>query len=115
MFNSIPVPSYAIALMAMGGTLALSMSYFAFKDSRLEERRHLRKSKAGCSVDEQINQDLAIWLSVNFREMGTEIVSRILMDFLMGFGAIVIGTGHSWPSAVRTLKSFMPAISCLDT
>ena len=101
-FNSIPVPPYAIALMAMGGTLALSISYFAFKDSRLgwsnllllrEERRHLRKSKASCSVDEQINQDLDTRLSVNFREIGTEIVSRILMDILMGFGAILIGIG----------------------
>ena len=101
-YNFIPVPPYAIALIAMGGTLALSMSYFAFIDSRLvwsnllllrEERRHLRKSKAGCSVNEQINQDLDTRLSVNFREMRTEIVNRILMDLFMGFSAIVIGIG----------------------
>ncbi|OJZ88685.1 hypothetical protein ASPFODRAFT_129794 [Aspergillus luchuensis CBS 106.47] len=32
-------------------------------------------------------------LSVNFRELGTEIVDRILMDALMGFGALLVGTG----------------------
>ncbi|OCL11924.1 hypothetical protein AOQ84DRAFT_286233 [Glonium stellatum] len=101
-FNDVPVPPYAVALMVLGGILALSLSCFAFQDFRLgcsnmlllrEERQRLRKSKAVCSVDEHINKDLDTRLSVNFREMGTEIISRILMDTFMGFGAIVIGIG----------------------
>ena len=34
-WNTVPVPPYAIALMAVGGTLALCMTYFAYRDARL--------------------------------------------------------------------------------
>ncbi|CAM6097644.1 unnamed protein product [Calypogeia fissa] len=34
-WNQIPVPTYAVVLMATGGTLALAISYFAFKDAIL--------------------------------------------------------------------------------
>jgi len=40
-WNEIPVPSYAVALMAVGGTLALSISLFAFKDAELSQRNIL--------------------------------------------------------------------------
>jgi len=32
-------------------------------------------------------------LAVNFREIGTELVDRVGMDILMGFGAVIVGTG----------------------
>jgi len=53
-WNQVPVPHYAVALMALSGTLALSVSYFALKDAQLswrnllflhEERRYLRTQK----------------------------------------------------------------------
>ncbi|OXV10463.1 hypothetical protein Egran_01774 [Elaphomyces granulatus] len=98
-WNDVPVPKYAMALMAIGGALAISLSYYAFKDAQLSwrnlnllraERHRLRTEniedgKVAVNVDGQLN--------VNFREMGTEIVDRIGMEILMGFGAIAVGIG----------------------
>lgn len=101
-WNEIPVPTYAIVLMVIGGSLALSLSYFAFKDARLslcnllllrEERHVLRKQKTRHVEDGPGAQDLDTLLSVSFREFGTELISRFGMDALMGFGSVVIGVG----------------------
>jgi len=101
-WNEIPVPHFAIPLMAIGGTLALSISYFAFYDARLswrnilllgEERRYLRMRRAYHIQDRQIVRTLDSLLDVNFRETGTELVDRIGMDIFMGFGAIMVGIG----------------------
>jgi hypothetical protein len=101
-WNQIPVPVFAVILMAIGGTLALALSYYAFKDARLswqnvllllDERRNLRKQKAYHSQDRKVVRDLDCRLDVNFRETGTELVDRIGMDALMGFGAVVVGIG----------------------
>jgi hypothetical protein len=101
-WNEIPVPHFAAALMAVGGTLALAISFFAFKDARLsrcnilllrEERRYLRRQRADYIQDTQIVHYLDSRLDVNFREMGTELVDRIGMDIVMGFGAVLVGIG----------------------
>ena len=101
-WNEIPVSHFAAALMAVGGTLALAISLFAFKDARLsrcnilllrEERRYLRKQRADYMQDTQIVHYLDSRLDVNFREMGTELVDRIGMDIVMGFGAVLVGIG----------------------
>lgn len=101
-WNEIPVPTYAVALMVVGGTLALSLSYFAFKDAQLtwcnllnlrEERHDLRRQRTLRAEDGQMIRDLDARLNVNFREMGTELINRFGMDVLMGFGAIIIGIG----------------------
>lgn len=101
-WNQIPVPSYAIALMAIGGTLALAISYFAINDARMSwrntcllrnERRYLQTQKASYSQDRQVARDLDCRLDVNFRETGTELVDRIGMDTVMGFGATMVGVG----------------------
>ncbi|KAN0086943.1 hypothetical protein V8E54_000631 [Elaphomyces granulatus] len=99
-WNEVPVPKYAMALMAIGGALAIGLSYYALKDAQLSwrnlnllraERHRLRTEnieedgKVAVNVDGQLN--------VNFREMGTEIVDRIGMEILMGFGAIAVGIG----------------------
>src|SRR5690348_13388435 len=34
-WNQVPAPKYAIALMAVGGAMALFMTYFAYRDARL--------------------------------------------------------------------------------
>jgi hypothetical protein len=95
-WNQVPAPTYAIALMALGGTLALGVCYFAFNDARLslrnvrrlrEERCYLRKQKMQYTHDRQIVHSLDALLDVNFRETGTELVDHIGMDILMGFGA----------------------------
>ncbi|KAF8846613.1 hypothetical protein BDZ45DRAFT_682418 [Acephala macrosclerotiorum] len=101
-WNEVPVPHFAAVLMALGATLALSISYFAFKDATLsrrnihvlrEERRYLRTQKADHVQDVPIARDVQSQLDVNFREMGTELVDRIGMDIVMGFGAICVGIG----------------------
>jgi hypothetical protein len=101
-WNEIPVPGFAAALMAAGGTLALGISLFAFSDARLsrrnilllrEERCYLRTQKADHVQQTPIARDVQSQLDVNFREMGTELVDRMGMDVVMGFGAIVVGIG----------------------
>ena len=101
-WNEVPVPHFAAVLMALGATLALSISYFAFKDAGLsrrnihvlrEERRYLRTQKADHVQDVPIARGVQSQLDVNFREMGTELVDRIGMDIVMGFGAICVGIG----------------------
>jgi hypothetical protein len=99
-WNNVPVPLFAAVLMAVGGTLALSISIFAFQDARLSwyniillrsERQYLLGRKA--EDPDQAGRDLDSQLDVNFREMGTELVDRVGMDIVMGFGAIMVGTG----------------------
>lgn len=101
-WNEIPVPTFAVVLMVFGGTLALSLSYFAFKDARLswenvrllrKERHDLRQQKTRHFEDGQITHGLDTRLDVNFRELGSELVGRLGMDVFMGFGAILIGIG----------------------
>ena len=100
--TEVPVPTYAVVLMAVGGPLALAIWFFAFKDARLswrnilllrEERRYLRKQRADYIQDTQIVHYLDSRLDVNFREMGTGLVDRIGMDTVMGFGAVMVGIG----------------------
>ncbi|KFY78016.1 hypothetical protein V499_02728 [Pseudogymnoascus sp. VKM F-103] len=101
-WNDIPVPHFVVALMAVGGTLALFLSYFAFKDAKLgwcnlvhlrEERRDLQRQKTHDLEDGQIIQGLDARLNVSFREIGTESISRVGLDVCMGVGGIIIGIG----------------------
>jgi hypothetical protein len=101
-WNEIPVLGFAAALMAIGGTLALGLSLFAFSDARLsrrnilllrEERRYLRTQRADHVQQTLIARDLQSQLDVNFREMGTELVDRMGMDIVMGIGAVLVGIG----------------------
>lgn len=91
-FNHVPVPIYAIVLMAIGATIALGMSLFAFHDLRcswkniklLREERILLKA---------INSDRLAELELNYRDLGTEIFDRAGVDIAMGFGAFLIAVG----------------------
>jgi hypothetical protein len=86
--------------VALGGTLALTISIFAFRDAQLsrqnirqlqEERHFLWTQKA--DLEAGISRDLDSQLDVNFRELGTEYVDRFIMDIFMGFGAVMVGIG----------------------
>ncbi|KAK5011852.1 hypothetical protein BJ546DRAFT_1071909 [Cryomyces antarcticus] len=101
-WNEVPVPHFAMALMAVGGTFTLIISCFAFKDVRLswrnvllllDERSHLRRQKVHYAQDKQSVRALDCHLDVNSREMGAELTDRIGMDILMGFGAVLVGIG----------------------
>ncbi|KAK9385153.1 hypothetical protein V1515DRAFT_617523 [Lipomyces mesembrius] len=98
-WNRIPVPIYAMVLMAIGGSVALSMTCFAVWDARLswrniqllrEERRYLYGKRADCNWSVQVLDSL---LEVNCWELGTEIIERISMDVLMGSGCVIVGIG----------------------
>ncbi|PWY88338.1 hypothetical protein BO70DRAFT_259291, partial [Aspergillus heteromorphus CBS 117.55] len=99
-WNDIPVPRYALILMAIGGPIALLMTLVAARDLHLswtnvqllrQERSHLQHL---LSTSTPTNTSLLkTRLGVNYRELGTEIVDRILMDLLMGLGALLVGTG----------------------
>lgn len=112
-----PPPKYVIILMAIGGTLALSVLYFVIWDAILswqnicglrEERKHLRQLRRDtqdcelhngpCSYGqsharESLVRAIDCFLNVNIRELGTEIVDRFGMDILMGSGAFIVGIG----------------------
>ena len=101
-WNSIPVPRFAAALMAVGATFALAISVLAFHDARLsyrnvvllrQERSHLRTQKANLVEDTQVARNIETQLAVNFREMGTELIDRVGMDIVMGFGSVLVGVG----------------------
>ncbi|PMD17049.1 hypothetical protein NA56DRAFT_579678 [Hyaloscypha hepaticicola] len=99
-WNEIPVPRFAMVLMALGGTLALAISIFAFKDAHLSrenirnlraERRFLHTQKADLGAE--VSREVHCQLDINFRELGTEYVDRLGMDIVMGFGSVMVGFG----------------------
>ncbi|KAJ9659179.1 hypothetical protein H2198_003321 [Neophaeococcomyces mojaviensis] len=103
-WNTIPVPTFALALMIVGGTIALLASITAFWDLRRslrnvrllrEERAYLqRELKIARSKGLRIREcHIVAWLKHNFRELGWELVDRSCMDALVGFAAILVGTG----------------------
>ena len=105
-WNDYPVPKYAIALMAIGGSFALFMVIWAVKDCILgwanvkglrAERRSLLARQARLrrgSVEDRAQSTMVdALLDVNFRELGTESVDRVGMDMCMGFGSLLVGVG----------------------
>ena len=101
-WNQVPAPKYALVLMALGGTLALGFVYFAVKDARLswqnikglrEEYRYLKEQKELHNKNVEMVHTLNTLLAINFRETGTEVIDRIGMDSVMGFGAFLVGVG----------------------
>ena len=112
-WNQIPVPRYAVVLMAIGGGMALLMSVFTLWDFQLGWRnvRLLRAERARLhqAIDEHAYNNNSIHqrekeaednnirlhsrLGVNFRELGTEVVDRLIMDALGGVSVLMIGTG----------------------
>ncbi|KAH8899069.1 hypothetical protein GQ53DRAFT_363974 [Thozetella sp. PMI_491] len=101
-WNEDPVPLFAKILMGLGGTLALSMIYFAVRDAILSwknivalrvERRFLKAQRARYTGDHQLMRTIDALLDCNLREVGCEYVNRLGMDCLMGFGALVVGVG----------------------
>ncbi|KAF7715477.1 Uncharacterized protein PECH_007094 [Penicillium ucsense] len=101
-WNQVPVPKFAAALMGVGATCALCMVFVAAQDFRLSlrnvkllraERVRLQDSLRKCQPQKDITKYLSSRLAVNTRELGTEIVDRIVMDVLMGFGSMLVGVG----------------------
>ena len=101
-WNEIPVPPQAVALMASGGAVALFILHYAYVDARLsyrntrlllQERRELRAQLRGTAPEDPAVRELQTYLNINFRELGTELIDRVGMDILLGFGALLVGIG----------------------
>ncbi|KAJ5594667.1 uncharacterized protein N7459_000875 [Penicillium hispanicum] len=101
-WNEIPVPTFAAVLMGIGGTLALGMVFVAIQDFRLswrnvkllrEERAQLQRLRQYHCKNPELTRLLDARLGVGFREIGTEVVDRIVMDLLMGAGSVLVGVG----------------------
>ncbi|KHN97440.1 uncharacterized protein MAM_04455 [Metarhizium album ARSEF 1941] len=101
-WNEIPVPVYAVVFMAVGGTVAGVLSIFAFRDARRaccnvrylrRQRRRLLEEKKLLAARCESTLETDVVLAINFRELGTELVTRWIMDLLMGFGAVLICAG----------------------
>ncbi|KAL4816822.1 hypothetical protein BDW67DRAFT_160933 [Aspergillus spinulosporus] len=94
-WNEIPVPRHAMILMAIGGPIALLVSLIAARDLYLSWRNVsllYSERKALQSIAFRNEKTSAI-LGVNARELGTEAIDRMLMDFFLGVGALLVGTG----------------------
>lgn len=91
-FNHVPVPIYAIVLMAIGATIALGMSLFAFHDLRRswENIQRLREER---TLLKAMDSDRSAELELNHRDLATEIFDRAGVDIAMGFGALLIAVG----------------------
>ncbi|KUI61885.1 hypothetical protein VP1G_09044 [Cytospora mali] len=101
-WNETPVPTYALIMMAIGGTMALGMIYFCIKDGRLsyqnlralkEERGYLKEQRKLHQDDSNMVRTIDCFLDMNTRESGTELIDRIGSDALLGFSALIVGIG----------------------
>ncbi|KAJ5771705.1 hypothetical protein N7520_002234 [Penicillium odoratum] len=101
-WNDIPVPTFAAVLMGIGGTFALCMVIVAIQDFRLswrnvrllrKERVHIQRLQQYHCKNPDLTRLLDARLGVGMREIGTEVVDRILMDLLMGLGSVLVGVG----------------------
>ncbi|KAJ5188928.1 hypothetical protein N7491_005250 [Penicillium cf. griseofulvum] len=101
-WNQIPVPRFAAVLMGIGGTLALGMVLVVIHDFRLSwinvkllraERNHLQRLRQRHDKNEELARLIDNRLGVGVREIGTEVIDRIVMDVLMGFGSLLVGVG----------------------
>ena len=101
-WNEIPVPLHAIILMAIGGTVAAMVSVAAFRDFRLarknvcflrQQRREQKAERARRLARDESTRSIDVYLAVTFRELGSEVITRLLVDLLLGFGGILISIG----------------------
>ncbi|KAL3471330.1 hypothetical protein BJX99DRAFT_29308 [Aspergillus californicus] len=94
-WNDIPVPRHAMILMAIGGPIALLVSLVAARDFYLSWKNVsiLRSERNALRSHPAPSQREICVLGVNFRELGTELIDRVLMDVLLGIGALLVGAG----------------------
>jgi hypothetical protein len=101
-WNVVPVAEFVVGLMAAGGSATLLMSLVAVRDAQLswsnvrllwDERKYLDRLKGQHARNRDLIRHLDRRRGVNLRELGSEVVDRIVMDVLMGGGGILVGIG----------------------
>lgn len=101
-WNVVPIPRFVVALMAVGGSLTLLTSLVAVRDFQLswsnmrllwEERKYLDQLRAQHARNKDLARYLDGRLGVNVREIGSELVDRVVMDGFLGAGGVIVGIG----------------------
>ncbi|KAL4795794.1 hypothetical protein BDV19DRAFT_388820 [Aspergillus venezuelensis] len=94
-WNEIPVPRHAMILMAIGGPIALLVSLVAARDFYLSRRNVvlLYSERQALKAISYPDEKTSAVLGVNYRELGTEVIDRMLVDLFLGIGALLVGTG----------------------
>nr|POF04855.1 hypothetical protein CFP56_75287 [Quercus suber] len=102
-WNSIPIPVFALVLMGLGGSIAILTVGFAVWDYQRSrrnitflqaERAWLDRQLAGLAdAKSDAKLMLQAWQYISFRELGWEAIDRVLMDVSMGVAGILVGTG----------------------
>ncbi|KAG9566184.1 hypothetical protein KCU71_g4712, partial [Aureobasidium melanogenum] len=91
-FNHVPVPVYAIVLMAIGATIALIMSSVALRDITCSWKNiTLLREERACL--KSVDGDKSVELEITHRDLGTEVFDRAGVDMAMGIGAFLIAVG----------------------
>ncbi|KAK4499011.1 hypothetical protein PRZ48_009523 [Zasmidium cellare] len=94
-WNNVPIPTYAMVLMGLGGSIALLAISIAIWDMircwrnitfLRHERCHLLQNP-----DKRLLEQA--WLSINTRELCWETIDRFLLDFFMGITGLFVGVG----------------------
>ncbi|CRG84267.1 hypothetical protein PISL3812_01570 [Talaromyces islandicus] len=101
-WNQSPLPRFVVALMAIGGSWTLLLSTFAlfdfrrsWKNTRIlrDERKYLHQLRSENDQQGHLARDIDRILGVNYRELTSEVVDRVAMDFLLGFAGLLVGIG----------------------
>ena len=104
-WNAIPPPTISRTFMGLGATGALIILIFASFDIPLawrntsilrEERRRLiqlQKDPEDAASNRMEAADVQTYLDLNHRELGNEVIDRICMGLLLGFGGLTVGIG----------------------
>ncbi|KAK5449576.1 hypothetical protein LTS15_008651 [Exophiala xenobiotica] len=120
-FNDVPVPAFAAALMGIGGCVALFFAVVAVYDARLAwQNRRRGKGNTDSVLDTDAVEKslevtnistarppsspsppganshalaLRVYTDVNTFELLTELIDRFLMDVTLGFGGLLVGVG----------------------
>jgi hypothetical protein len=100
-WNEVPVPRFAVGLMAAGGSLTIMICLLAFYDFKLalENVRILRAeqnyltSLVGTERHRDVQRDLDRRLGVITRELGTEIIDRVFVNIYLSGGGLIVGVG----------------------
>lgn len=97
-WNQVPTPLYAKVLMGIGGSIAILSTSFAFWDMVLAWRNitFLRTERRGLKQMQEKRTPTVLeqaWMGVNTRELGWEVIDRMMLNAFMAIAGILVGTG----------------------
>lgn len=93
-WNQVPIPTYSLILMGLGGSIALLAISIAVWDM-LRCRRNIAflRHERACLLRADKRLIERAWLRVNTRELCWEVIDRFFLDFFMAVTGLFVGTG----------------------